>query len=79
MVRRGSTVRVRQRACKIPAQAGFFVQEALLLAQRAAGMGRSVELSDTRVDRFCAKEEVTTSYAGPEAASLGVSKPHAKG
>jgi hypothetical protein len=42
-------------------KAGLFVQEGLLLTQRAVGMERSMELSDTRVDLFCAKEEVTTS------------------
>src|SRR5205823_5108999 len=38
MVRRGSTVRVRQRALQNPRSRGFFVQDDLLFVVRAVGM-----------------------------------------
>jgi hypothetical protein len=54
MVRRGSTVRVRQRACKIPATlTGIFpssVQDDLLFVALAVDMEAFMELSRTRVD-----------------------------
>src|SRR3954463_13129847 len=63
MVRRGSTVRVRQRALQNPRSRGFSVQGDLLFVARAVGMEPFMELSRTRLDNFRAKEEV----AGPEA------------
>jgi hypothetical protein len=44
MVRRGSTVRVRQRTLQKRRSRGFSVQEDLLLTQRAVGMERFMEL-----------------------------------
>jgi len=64
MVRRGSTVRVRQRACKIPAQAGFFIQNNLLLTQRAVGMEPLMELL-RRHSQSAASPDVR-SLASPE-------------
>src|SRR5205814_7579772 len=45
MGRRGSTVRVRQRACKTPARRRVRVQNDLLLTRRAVGMEPFMELS----------------------------------
>src|SRR5579862_3078441 len=45
MVRRGSTVRVRQRALQNPRSRGFFVQRDLQAQQRAVGMEPFMELS----------------------------------
>src|SRR6266699_4858066 len=56
MVRRGSTVRVRQRALQNPRSWGFFVQNDLLFVVRAVGMEPFMELSRTRLDLFRAKE-----------------------
>jgi hypothetical protein len=58
MVRRGSTVRVRQRALQNPRSPGFSVQDDLLFVARAVGMEPFMELSRTRLDLFRAKEEV---------------------
>jgi hypothetical protein len=57
-VRRGSTVRVRQRACKSAARGRFLVQADLVDAERAVGMEPFIELSRSRVDLFLAKKEV---------------------
>ena len=48
MVRRGSTVRVRQRALQNPRTRGFFVQDDLLFVARAVGMEPFMELSSKR-------------------------------
>ena len=48
MVRRGSTVRVRQRACEIPATAGFLLPRAVW---RSASFGRRAATSATTAGR----------------------------
>jgi hypothetical protein len=52
MVRRGSTVRVRQRALQNPRSRGFSVQKNLRKTQRAVGMELFMELSRSREVRF---------------------------
>jgi hypothetical protein len=47
MVRRGSTVRVRQRALQKRRKSRFFVQIDLLLVERAVGMEPVMEPSDS--------------------------------
>ena len=54
MVRRGSTVRVRQRALQKRRSRGFSVQKNLRTTQRAVGMEPIMELSRSRGVRFVA-------------------------
>jgi hypothetical protein len=59
MVRRGSTVRVRQRACRIPACRGFFVHVDLLQIERAVGMEPFMEPSGR-------PSNLDTAVSGPD-------------
>jgi hypothetical protein len=52
MVRRGSTVRVRQRALQKPRSRGFFIQSDLLDVERAVGVEHVVEQSDKKRPKF---------------------------
>jgi hypothetical protein len=57
MVRRGSTVRVRQRALQDPRSRGFSVQNDLLFVARAVGMELFMELSRSRGSKFVVCED----------------------
>jgi hypothetical protein len=65
MVRRGSTVRVRQRACKSAARRRFPVPVDLPRVERRVGMEPFMELSRTPVALFRAKEESTSAASPP--------------
>src|SRR5438132_11962655 len=57
MVRRGSTVRVRQWALQNPRSRGFFVQDDLRIELRAVGMEPFIELCRRDEARFVACED----------------------
>jgi hypothetical protein len=65
MVRRGSTVRVPQRALQEAPLAGIVRAERLALAPACGGYGRSMELATTELDLLSAREEAPAAGHTP--------------